>query len=265
MSLFIILLLSVGVEFIEKEELLKQNTFVLEIGDSWYYGASDDSLTGTNDFRYEVSSSAPLEIYVVESHKDFKLFGAGAEFTHYPKCRGINTLSYNERCKFSATGGIILANKGTRSATVQFKTSYITRSIMRCGDGSCQLENNENCEKCRDDCGCPSGWFCNPRSSDALPNGCSRTNDMGASLVYRLLSGDVDVMFGFLIGFGLLLMVISGIAGIAEAAQNAAQQSQSSTEEVPEKSSKEAKFSCGYCGASFIKKMYECPHCGAKL
>ncbi len=61
-------------------------------------------------YSFAVTSSEPLDIYIVPSDNDYKLLSAGKEFTHYPSCQGSETKFYRMTCSVPAGSGIILKN-----------------------------------------------------------------------------------------------------------------------------------------------------------
>ena len=105
-------------------EKIKDETSVLKPGDIYYYGGTYKSADKTVKYRYTVTSSNPVDIYVVASESDFRLIGTGNEFVHYPSCRGIQVLRYDNECTISDEGGIAILNKNNENAIVTLQVYY---------------------------------------------------------------------------------------------------------------------------------------------
>ncbi|MCZ7399749.1 MAG: hypothetical protein O8C62_08775 [Candidatus Methanoperedens sp.] len=105
-------------------EKIKDETSVLKSGDIYYYGGTYKSADKTVKYRYTVTSSNPVDIYVVASASDFKLIGTGNEFVNYPSCRGIQVLRYDNECTISDEGGIAILNKNNENAIVTLQVYY---------------------------------------------------------------------------------------------------------------------------------------------
>ena len=108
------------------EELkLQDETIVIKPGQVHYYGGTYESPQGKNTkYHYIVTSSVPVEIYVVASESDFNLIGTGRSFVEYPSCGASQVLRYDRECTISSEGGIATFNKNNVDATVSLKVSY---------------------------------------------------------------------------------------------------------------------------------------------
>lgn len=105
-------------------EKIKDETSVLKPGVTYYYGGTYKSADRTVTYRYTVTSSNPVDIYVVASESDFRLIGTENEFVHYPSCRGIQVLRYDNECTISDEGGIAIYNKNNENAIITLQVYY---------------------------------------------------------------------------------------------------------------------------------------------
>ena len=64
-------------------------------------------------YSIDVTSSEPLNIYVVPSRQDYELFSKDQTFSNYANCRGNEVEFYTRTCTVSKGGGIILNNPTT--------------------------------------------------------------------------------------------------------------------------------------------------------
>lgn len=82
-------------------------------------------------YTFEVTSSEPLNIYIVSSRQDYKLLADGKTFTHYPDCARSEIEFYKKTCTVSSGSGIALQNPttfGSGSAsqfTIKHRFSYV--------------------------------------------------------------------------------------------------------------------------------------------
>ncbi len=107
-----------------KEVKLNDETIVLKPGDIYYYGGTYKSTDKTVKYHYTVTSSNPVDIYVVASESDFRLIQTGESFVQYPSCRGIQVLRYDNECTISNEGGITILNKNNENAVVTLQVNY---------------------------------------------------------------------------------------------------------------------------------------------
>ncbi len=61
-------------------------------------------------YTITVTSTEPLDIYVIPSRADYELFSQGSTFTHYSNCEAGETRNYQRTCAVSQGGGVILRN-----------------------------------------------------------------------------------------------------------------------------------------------------------
>jgi len=107
------------------ETTIADKTFVIKPFQTYYSGgnSSTDSVIGT--FRYQVSSSEPVNVYVVSTKGDFEKLANGKEFSHYPSCRGVQALRYDQKCTISNEGGIAIQNNNFKETIITLKVSVI--------------------------------------------------------------------------------------------------------------------------------------------
>ena len=74
-------------------------------------------------YNFEVTSSKPLDIYIVPSKQDYELFTKGQQSTNYPKCQERGTNFYQKTCTVESGSGVILKNPSDLLGgnTAQFK------------------------------------------------------------------------------------------------------------------------------------------------
>lgn len=97
----------------------KDQSFVLEYGNTYYYGGTNPESKKAMSLGYSVSSSEPLDIYFVPNKEDFDLMSEGKEFNHYSSCQKKSVLSVTDICEgMDQSGGIILQNTNYNSARV---------------------------------------------------------------------------------------------------------------------------------------------------
>jgi len=61
-------------------------------------------------YTFEVTSSEPIDVYVVPSTEDFELIKKNGKFDHYLNCQENNTRNYKKTCTVSKDSGIVLRN-----------------------------------------------------------------------------------------------------------------------------------------------------------
>jgi hypothetical protein len=92
----------------------KQQTFMLQPGEIFYYGGDGSDFNSTIKYmniQYNITSSVPLSLYVVPSEKDYELMTTGREFATYPLCNQKNCLKVSDSCDgLENHGGLILEN-----------------------------------------------------------------------------------------------------------------------------------------------------------
>lgn len=107
------------------ETKLKDETLVIGSGDIYYYGGNYKLVGENRKYHYIVSSSQPVDIYVVLSESDWRLIGTGQTFKQYQSCRGINTLRYDRECTIDRQGGIAILNKNKDDVIVTMQVYQI--------------------------------------------------------------------------------------------------------------------------------------------
>lgn len=97
------------------------DTVLLKRKSNWYYGGDGRNLSDSFDsltFSYNISSTRPIDIYLVPSIKDFHSFTNETTFNHFTSCQQTTIKKTNDSCTMKTYGGIILSNTGFRSASV---------------------------------------------------------------------------------------------------------------------------------------------------
>jgi hypothetical protein len=147
------------IEVITKDGLVysvqrQTQTFSLGRGQIYYYGGAGgylESPVEILDIVYSISSSRPLDIYIVPSQTDYELLADGRAFTHYPSCQKQNILSVSDECSIDRYGGIVLVNTdGYNSGTVSLDLKFyyglsIMNEFFRDKEISYYQINGENC------------------------------------------------------------------------------------------------------------------------
>jgi hypothetical protein len=108
----------------EKINQFFSDTISLKARSSWYYGGDGNPLSETYEsltVSYNISSTEPIDLYVVPSIDDFHSFTNKSSFHQFSNCQQLQKMSFNESCTLKTSGGIILNNEGGRSASVTIK------------------------------------------------------------------------------------------------------------------------------------------------
>lgn len=95
---------------------LHSETFVVGAGTAYFLG--DASGSGVVTRHYVLTSSAPINVYIVPNRANYELMRLGAQFDQYSSCRGIQVLSYERECDLNIEGGIAISNSGTIDAII---------------------------------------------------------------------------------------------------------------------------------------------------
>jgi len=61
-------------------------------------------------YTFEVTSTEPLDIYIVPSKQDYELLTKRQEFESYPNCNEKNVKFYQKTCTITKESGIVLTN-----------------------------------------------------------------------------------------------------------------------------------------------------------
>lgn len=79
----------------------KQQTFTLQPGYIYYYGGEGSKFNSPIEYmniQYDVSSSNPLNVYVVPSRTDYELMVDGLSYEHYPSCQNLEVIWTSDKC-----------------------------------------------------------------------------------------------------------------------------------------------------------------------
>jgi len=105
----------------------------LKVDSGWYYGGDGGDLNESYEsltFTYTITSSRPIDVYIVPSYDEFNASLNQSSFQHYSNCvyKGITQVTDN--CTIQQYGGIGLRNQRFRPASVSvdvelyFKPSF---------------------------------------------------------------------------------------------------------------------------------------------
>lgn len=121
----------------------KEESFVLDYGETFYYGGEGSESNKFMNLEYTVSSSEPLDIYFVPSKENFNLISDGNDFVHYPSCQNKNVISVTDICEgIDLSGGIVLQNTNYNSARVSLDMKWYHSFVSKihyysAGDNFC--------------------------------------------------------------------------------------------------------------------------------
>ena len=110
-----------------------KDTISLNRKSSWYYGGNGDSLSESYEFltfSYKITSTHPIDIYLVPSIKDFHSFKNHTSFQQFTDYKKVDTTYVKNNCTMISYGGIILHNDAFKSISVNveieqyFKPSF---------------------------------------------------------------------------------------------------------------------------------------------
>ena len=96
----------------------------IEIGAGWYYGGDGSNLSASFEsltLTYTISSSRPIDFYVVPSYEDFNQSYNKQLFEYYPSCRYENQDYISDSCILDQYGGIGIFNNHFRPVTVNIE------------------------------------------------------------------------------------------------------------------------------------------------
>lgn len=111
----------------DNNEQIRQHfseTISLKGRSSWYYGGDGANLSESFEslqFSYIISSTRPIDIYLVPSMEEFNSFANDSVFSHFSSCENKQVTQINDSCTMKTYGGIIVANNGFRSASVSLQ------------------------------------------------------------------------------------------------------------------------------------------------
>lgn len=105
----------------------------ITVGSGWYYGGDGSSLSESFEsltFSYSVSSSRPIDVFIIPSYEAFNASLNESFFHHYSQCYHQDVSKISGNCTIQQYGGIGLRHQGFRPATVSvdielyFKPSF---------------------------------------------------------------------------------------------------------------------------------------------
>ncbi len=88
-----------------------EETDILQDGYTMFYPVCTKNSVAT--YSFEVTSSEPLNIYIVASRQNYELFANDKTFSHYSACQGNKVENYKNTCTISSESGIALENPTT--------------------------------------------------------------------------------------------------------------------------------------------------------
>jgi hypothetical protein len=105
-------------------------TFTLKRKQVWYYGGEGTSLDESESFdylnlSYNITSSRPIDMYVVPSKQDFTDFTEKNDFTYYDKHEYFEETEMQGTCGYmKKQGGILLSNSNWFNTEVSVNLSF---------------------------------------------------------------------------------------------------------------------------------------------
>jgi len=106
----------------------EQQTFALQPGNLYYYGGNGSEFNPPIEYmniQYDVSSSRPLNVYVVPSRTDYELMVDGLSYEDCPSCRNTEVIWTSDKCNDLTThGGVVFENKNKNEAIVDFDLRF---------------------------------------------------------------------------------------------------------------------------------------------
>ncbi|MGQ9546962.1 MAG: transglutaminase-like domain-containing protein [Dehalococcoidia bacterium] len=126
-------------QFIEDHDMVSsvKETFQLRGGHACYYGGDGrafpievasfgDSVVKIKSLEidYAVSSSEPVNIYILPSSDEFDNLVQRRSFQHYPNCQQQEVYQAEARCEIPSYGGIAIENPIWRSAMVDITVTF---------------------------------------------------------------------------------------------------------------------------------------------
>ncbi len=131
----------------------EEQSVLLKSGEVYYYGGNGSTFSAPvryMNIEYQLTSTLPVDIYVVPSDADFRALSERRAYTHYPECSKRGVLSLRGRCEgLRRYGGIVIASTGSGDAEVRVKLkfyfSYDTRELLRNAEVSYYTIGGETC------------------------------------------------------------------------------------------------------------------------
>ncbi|MDG6218280.1 MAG: transglutaminase domain-containing protein [Candidatus Thermoplasmatota archaeon] len=100
------------------------DTLSLHRKTTWYYGGEGGNLSKSFEsltLSFKISSSHPIDLYVVPSIDDFYAFTNETSFRHVSSCQQLQKMSFTGTCTLETYGGILLYNDGIQSVSVSIE------------------------------------------------------------------------------------------------------------------------------------------------
>lgn len=105
----------------KKIRKIYNDTILLKRKSNWYYGGNGSTLSDSFDsllFSYRVSSSRPVDLYLVPSITDFHALNNETTFNHFSSYHQTEITKTNDSCAMNTRGGIIISNTNFRSTSI---------------------------------------------------------------------------------------------------------------------------------------------------
>ena len=111
----------------------------LDKGEVYYYGGDGFKLEYPLEhlnIEYSISSSEPVDVYIVPTREDFNLLVNDETFMHYRSCQNENIISISDDCNdLEKYGGIIIQNPDFKkdiifSLNIKFYFKYSSDNIL---------------------------------------------------------------------------------------------------------------------------------------
>ena len=126
-------------QFIEDSNMVSSvdEAFQLNAGYVYYYGGDGevfpieaatvgDSVVKIErlQIEYSVSTSEPIDIYILPSREEFDNLVQRRSFQHYPDCQKQGVYQSEEKCEIPRYGGIAVQNPTSRNAMVDIRVTF---------------------------------------------------------------------------------------------------------------------------------------------
>jgi hypothetical protein len=126
-------------QFIEDHDMVSSvdRAFQLREDEVWYYGGNGSVFpikTATIgdlvvwieslEIDYSVSSSEPVNVYILPSRDEFDNLVEGRSFQHYLACQRQGVYQIRAMCEITSGGGIAIWNPTSRNAEVEMRLTF---------------------------------------------------------------------------------------------------------------------------------------------
>jgi len=126
-------------QFIEDHDMASSldETFQLGAGYAYYYGGDGrafpiqvatfgDSVVKIQSLEidYTISSSQPVNVYVLPSRDEFDKLVRRKSFQHYPDCQRSEVYHVQATCEIPTYGGVAIRNQSLRNAIVTLRATF---------------------------------------------------------------------------------------------------------------------------------------------